>query len=74
LKAFSAAASFFHSALAHYDTACPGTLRLRPRPDRVPDLRADYRDMQPMMFDEPALPFDDVMKRLEGLERKINRN
>jgi Nucleotidyl transferase AbiEii toxin, Type IV TA system len=64
---------FFRSAWAHYDTACPGTLRLRPNPDSIPDLRGDYRDMQPMMFDDPAPTFDDVMNRLESLEREINK-
>jgi hypothetical protein len=59
-------------SLAHYETARPGTLRLCPNPDRLPDLRADYRNMQPMMFDDPAPMFDDVMTRLESLERLIN--
>jgi hypothetical protein len=31
-----------------------------------------YRNMQPMMFDDPAPMFDDVMTRLESLERLIN--
>jgi hypothetical protein len=63
---------FFRSAWAHYETARPGTLRLCPNPARIPDLRADYRDMQPMMFDNPAPTFDEIMKRLDRLERVIN--
>jgi hypothetical protein len=50
-------AVFFRSAWAHYDTARPGTLRLSPNPARLADLRTDYRDMQPMMFDDPAPTF-----------------
>jgi hypothetical protein len=63
---------FFRSPWAHYDTARSGTLCLRPNINRISDLRADYRDMQPMMFDDPAPSFDDVMTRLERLERQIN--
>jgi Nucleotidyl transferase AbiEii toxin, Type IV TA system len=65
---------FFRSAWAHYETARPGTLHLRPNSDRIADLRADYRDMQPMMFDYPAPTFEDIMKRLESLEHLINGN
>jgi len=63
---------FFRSAWAHYETARPGTLRLLPNPDRIADLRADYRDMQPMMFDNPAPTFEHIMEHLESLERTIN--
>jgi hypothetical protein len=29
--------------------------------------------MAPMMFDDPAPSFDDIMKRIEELERVINK-
>ena len=63
---------FFRSAWARYDTARPGTLRLTPNPARLVDLRADYRKMAPMMFDDPAPGFDDIMQRIGELERLIN--
>jgi hypothetical protein len=47
-------------------------LRLSPHPDRTPDLRADYRKMAPMMFDDPPPSFDDIMKRIAMLEKTIN--
>jgi hypothetical protein len=63
---------FFRSAWAHYETARPGTLRLTPNPDRQANLRGDYREMAPMMFDDPAPSFEHIMKRIEELERSIN--
>jgi|SRR6202521_1467476 len=64
---------FFRSAWAHYETARPGTLRFSPNPDRLADLRSDYTEMAPMIFDDPAPGFEDIMKRIEELERFINR-
>jgi hypothetical protein len=63
---------FFRSAWASYDTARIGTLRLSPQSDRISDLRADYRKMAPMMFDDPPPTFDDVLKRIAALEKTIN--
>jgi hypothetical protein len=63
---------YFRSAWAQYETARRGTLRLIPEPDRLGDLRKDYRKMAPMIFDDPAPGFDDIMKRIEELERIIN--
>ncbi|MGO9686518.1 MAG: nucleotidyl transferase AbiEii/AbiGii toxin family protein [Beijerinckiaceae bacterium] len=65
-------AVFFRSGWASYDTARPGTLRLMPDDARIKDLRADYRDMAPMMFDENPLPFDDILARLQKLQDAIN--
>ncbi|MGA2124938.1 MAG: hypothetical protein ABSG76_02185 [Xanthobacteraceae bacterium] len=64
---------FFRSAWAHYETGRRGTLRLRPNPDRLADLRKDYKEMAPMIFDDPTPAFDEIIKRLEELERAINR-
>jgi hypothetical protein len=64
---------FFRSAWARYGTDRPGTLPLSPNPARLGDLRRDYRAMAPMMFDDPAPSFDDIMKRIEELERVINK-
>jgi len=64
---------FFRSAWAHYETARLGTLRLSPHPDRLADLRKDYKEMAPMIFDDPAPEFDDIMNRIEELERSVKR-
>ena len=63
---------FFPAAWASYDTACPGTLQLMPAQARLKDLRADYRAMAAMMFDDKPLPFDDVLARIQRLQDEIN--
>jgi nucleotidyltransferase AbiEii toxin of type IV toxin-antitoxin system len=63
---------FFRSAWASYETARAGTLRLSPHPNRIPDLRADYRKMAPMMFDDPPPTFYDILTRIAALEKTIN--
>lgn len=65
-------ATFFRSGWASYDTARPGTLRLMPADERLKDLRTDYRDMAPMMFDDKPLPFDDVLVRIKKVQDEIN--
>lgn len=65
-------AVFFRSAWASYDTARPGTLQLVPTEARLKDLRADYRDMAPMMFDEKPLSFDEILPRIQKLQDTIN--
>jgi hypothetical protein len=57
-----------------------GKLRHRPRRHSAasaasvsdPDLRADYRKMAPMMFDDPPPTFDDILTRIAALEKTIN--
>jgi hypothetical protein len=63
---------FFRAAWANYGTARVGTLRLSPHPDRIADLRADYRKMAPMMFDDPPPTFDEILVRIAKLEKQIN--
>jgi hypothetical protein len=63
---------FFRSGWASYETARPGTLQLLPADARVKDLRADYRNMAPMMFDDTPLPFDDVLARIRKLQDDVN--
>lgn len=65
-------ATFFRSSWSSYGTAQPGTLRLMPNVTRIKDLRADYREMAPMMFDEEPAAFDDILAKLEKLEKAIN--
>jgi hypothetical protein len=65
-------ATFFRSGWAGYETARPGTLRLRPDEVRAKDLRADYRAMAPMMFDRAPPSFDDILAKIAALEETIN--
>lgn len=65
-------ATFFRSGWASYDTARPGTLRLMPDEARIKDLRADYRAMAPMMFDERPLSFDDILAKIAAIQETIN--
>jgi hypothetical protein len=66
-------AIFFRSGWASYDTAQPGTFRLMPSEARIKDLRADYRAMAPMMFDERPPAFDDILAKIEKLQETINK-
>jgi len=65
--------TFFRSSWASYDTAKPGSLRLMPDGTRIKDLRADYRAMAPMMFDESPPSFDTLLAKIAALQEAINR-
>lgn len=65
-------ATFFRSGWASYKSAKPGSLRLMPHEARIKDLRSDYREMAPMMFDDRPLSFDDILARIEKLQEAIN--
>lgn len=63
---------FFKANWAHYKEAAPGTLHLVPRDDQVNQLKSDYRQMQQMFFEEPP-SFDQIIEKLRGIEKQINR-
>lgn len=63
---------FFKANWAHYEEAIPGTLRLLPRDDQVSQLKNDYRQMQQMFFEAPP-SFDQIIEKLRGIEKQINR-
>jgi hypothetical protein len=65
--------TFFRSGWASYKTARPGTLRLMPDEMRIKGLRTDYRAMEPMMFDDAPLSFDDILEKIAALQETINR-
>jgi hypothetical protein len=65
-------ALFFRDPKAHYEEATPSGLRLLPRKDQMSALKSDYRQMQQMFFEEPPA-FDQIIKKLQVLEKKINR-
>lgn len=62
---------FFASSWAHYDTAHPDKLKLRPTSAREAELRRDYAKMEPMFLAAPA-PFQDILKVLDDAQREIN--
>ena len=66
-------ATFFRSGWASYDTAKPGTLQLLPNEARLKDLRADYRAMAPMMFDDSPPSFDDLLAKIAVMKETINK-
>lgn len=72
LQVASHKATFFASAWASYDTARPGTLCLMPSEARITDLRADYRAMEPMMFDKDVPTFEDILAQIGNLQDAIN--
>ncbi|WP_281438314.1 nucleotidyl transferase AbiEii/AbiGii toxin family protein [Rhizobium sp. 007] len=65
--------TFFRSGWSSYDTAKPGSLRLMPDEARIKDLRVDYRDTAPMMFDERPPTFDDILARIKEVQEAINK-
>ncbi|KDR86530.1 hypothetical protein L905_11775 [Agrobacterium sp. TS43] len=66
-------ATFFRSGWASYNTARPGTLRLFPDENRLKDLRADYRAMAPMMFDDSPPSFDEILAKVAAFQETTNR-
>lgn len=66
-------AIFFRSGWASYDSARPGSLRLLPDAGRIKDLRADYRAMAPMMFDDKPPSFDDILSAIETFQEAVNK-
>lgn len=43
-----------------------------PTEARLKDLRADYRAMAPMMFDDSPPSFDEILSAIEKLQDTIN--
>jgi hypothetical protein len=64
---------FFGSAWANYETARPGSFCLLPSDERIPALRRDFAAMRDMYLTEPP-SFDEVLKTLSALERRINEH
>ncbi len=62
---------FFCDPSANYAQAKPGTFRLVPRAERLPELRRDYQLMRDMYLNEPVT-FDDILSTLTELEHRIN--
>lgn len=63
---------FYRSPKARYDLAVPGSFKLVPSQELLPDLARDYRQMKEMIFDEPP-SFESIVDTLRLLEEEINR-
>jgi hypothetical protein len=63
---------FFRDSFANLPQAKPGTFRLVPRAERLPELRRDYQLMRDMYLNEPV-SFDDILHTLVELEHRINQ-
>lgn len=62
---------YFAANSAQYDTAVPETLRIVPNEALQAILRKDYQQMQEMFPSKP-LRFDEILARLEALQKRIN--
>lgn len=62
---------YFQSAGSRYDLAVPGSFKLVPPPDRIPELEKDHNDMRQMFFNEPPA-MAEVLEILQKLEDRIN--
>lgn len=62
---------YFAANWAHYETALPGTLSIVPNASLAKALREDYAQMKEM-FPAEALSFDEVLAKLESLEKRLN--
>lgn len=62
---------FFVSSWANYETARPGSLKLRPPRHREAELMRDYNKMQVMFLAQPP-SFNDVQDVLGEAEHEIN--
>lgn len=72
-KVISHKSLFFPSKWASYDTISTHGLKLLPSNERLEDIRADYRKMNPMFFGE--LPsFETIMDSIKEAEAKLNKS
>jgi len=62
---------YFARNWAQYDTAVPGTLRVVPNEALQAILRKDYQQTEEMFPSKP-LSFDEILARLEALQKRIN--
>lgn len=62
---------FFKSGWAHYDSAKLGSLKLHPAPNRVEELKHDFKAMGDMFLGKPPV-FEDVLQTLKDAEKKLN--
>jgi hypothetical protein len=64
---------FFRSGWARYEEAKPGSFRLVPSADRLPQLKADYAEMQEVMIFGDSPSFEAILETLAAIETEINQ-
>jgi len=62
---------FYPASSAHYDLACPGSMRLMPPDDCLRIIRSDYDHMKNMIFGEQP-EFSEMMDCIYKLEQEVN--
>ncbi len=63
---------FFRYAWVDYTTHRPGTFRLSPPPDHLPNWRSDYQAMLGPMFFGDVPDFDEIMRAVSEFEKTFN--
>jgi hypothetical protein len=62
---------YFAASWAHYETAVPGTFWILPNDNLAKVLQDDYAQMKEM-FPVASLSFDEIPKKLETLQTRLN--
>jgi len=65
---------YFESSWANYDTAIPGSLKLLPPENRIPELRRDYTAMEPMFLAKEIPTFDQILETLREAGQHLNQH
>jgi hypothetical protein len=63
---------YFRWSWVDYSTHRPGTFRLIPPPEHLPDWQADYAAMQGTMFFDDPPGLEEILKVVAGFEREFN--
>ena len=63
---------YFKYSWMDYDSLSPGTLRIVPLDDQIPDWKADYLGMQREMFYGDVPNFDDVLTAVKSFQERFN--
>ena len=62
----------FRQGWKNYDEARPGSFQIAPKGQLLDDIRADYAKMADMILGDAPPPFDDLLRRIEELEARLN--
>ncbi len=63
---------FYYRSWSNFESAAPGTFKLRPNSEYIKALEEDYRKTTELIFDDPKPPFSDIMNCMAVLEDEIN--
>ena len=63
--------TFYNRSWSRFEEAVPGTFKLYPNENSIPNLKKDYENMKQMIFgDSPS--FEEVLSVIKKLEEEIN--